>query len=307
MQFPSPLSLSALVEEFNLRKIGDLDLPILGINEINKVRPGDITFVDHPKYYHKALQSPASFILIDSENVDVPEGKCILVTDTPFDVYDALVARYRPRHPLVNTNIHPTALIDPTAVLETNVVVGAHVTIGADTYVRANTFIGEHTVIGARVKIDANTTIGSDAFYFQKQHGAYRQWTTGGRVIIEDDVYIGSSCNIARGVSGDTIIGQGTKLDALIQVGHGVVIGKNCLIASQVGIAGKTTIKDNVTIYGQVGIGQRLTIGENSTILGKTGVTKSLEPNKTYYGYVVTEARAQLKLLANLKKLSDSM
>jgi len=160
-------------------------------------------------------------------------------------------------------------------------------------------------VIGKKVVIQAGAIIGTDAFYFKKSEEGYTPWRSGGRVIIEDDVQIGAGCTINKGVSGDTVIGEGSKLDCQVHIAHGVVLGKNCLLAAQVGIAGKTIVGDNCTFYGQSGIAQSLVIGDGVTLLAKTGVSKDLEGGKTYFGIPAAEAREKYKELAALRQLPD--
>lgn len=304
MRFKKGKAITEISKRFNTRIKGNQDLIATGINEIHKVQKGDITFVDHPKYYNKSLQSAASIIIID-QDVDCPEGKALLIHEDPFSVYDGIVKSERPETPMSAT-IDPSAEIDPTAIIEPGVIIGANVKIGAHSFIRAQVCIHEHTIIGDHVTIQSGCMIGTDAFYYKKIDGQYQKWRSGGRVVIEDHVEIGAACTINKGVSGDTIIGKGTKMDCQVHVGHGVVIGKNCLLAAQVGIGGKTIIGNQVTIYGQVGIGQNLHIGDNCTILGKSGVTKDLEGGKTYFGYPADEARSKYKELATLRQLSKS-
>lgn len=151
--------------------------------------------------------------------------------------------------------------------------------------------------------MQAGALIGTDAFYYKKINGHYHKWRSGGRVIIGNDVEVGAGCTISRGVSGETIIGEGTKLDCQIHIGHGAVIGRHCLIAAQVGIAGKTIIGDHCVIYGQVGIAQNLHIGDHTILLAKSGVSKDLEGGKTYFGVPAGEAREKYKEIAGIKML----
>lgn len=301
MDLPKPIKVSQLAKETNSRLLGNKELMVRGINEIHKVRKGDLTFVDVEKYYQKSLQSDATIILINKE-VEPPPGKALLVCDYPFEVYNSLVDRYRPFTPLTE-RIHPDATIHQSAILEPNVVVGPESSIGAGSYIRANTYIGSHVHIGENVLIGPNSTIGGDAFYFKKSPQGYRKWTTGGRVIIKDNVEIGANCTLDKGVSGDTIIGRGSKLDNLVHIGHGVVLGKNCLLAGQVGISGKTILGDNVTLYGQVGVAQNLTIGDNVVVYAKSGIAKSIPANKTYFGIPAEDFKLKFKELAGLKMI----
>ena len=304
MKFPQPIPVSELATRFQAQVIGDTTLSATGINEIHKVEPGDIAFSDVKKYFEKTLSSPATVILLN-EAVECPPGKVILVVPQPFEAYDSLVREFRPFEPLTEA-ISPRADIPPTAILEPGVVIAANVKIGAYCHIQANTYIGEYTLIGDYVSIGPNSIIGSDAFYYKKQaDGSYQKWRSGGRVLLHDRVDIGAGCTINKGVSGDTIIGEGSKLDCQIHIGHGVVVGKNCLFAAQVGIGGKTIIEDNVVLYGQVGVAQAITIGKGAIVLATSGVSKSLEGGKTYFGAPAEEIREKYKELAALRQLPE--
>lgn len=301
MKLPEPLPVSQLAERIGAELLGASDTLITGINEIHKVRPGDLMFVDNEKYFQPALQSAATVILLHKP-APVPEGKTLLVVSEPFRVYNDLVKQYRPRRPLVDS-IGRGTVIHPSTVLEANVIVGNHVRIGKYCTIQANVTIRDHTVIGDHVTIQSGSIISNDAFYFKRHPDHYEEWRSGGRVVIGDRVNIGAGCTIAKGVSGDTIIGAGSKLDCQVHIGHGAVVGKNCLFAGQVGIGGKTIVGDNVVLYGQVGVAQNLTIGDNVVVLAKSGVSKDLEADRTYFGYPAGEVRLRYRELAAMRHL----
>ena len=301
MQFPTPISVTTLAAQTGARLIGDTTLTATGINEIHKVRAGDVMFVDNKKYYKPALASAASIILIDTE-VACPAGKALLVLDDPFTAYNELIKAHRPFRPQT-VQIDPSAVVHPSAIIEPNVVIGPEVTVGEGSYLQSNVVLQSHVRIGAHCVIQSGSVLGNDAFYF-KNHGAYfEKFRSGGRVIVEDHVDIGAGCTIAKGVSGDTVIGEGSKLDCQVHLGHGVVLGKHCLLAGQVGIGGKTVIGDAVVLYGQVGIAQNLTIGDRAVVLAKSGVSKSLEGGKVYFGSPAGEVKTRYKELAALRHL----
>ena len=303
MKLPYPIPVRELAKKTGATLIGDETLVATGINEIHKVEPGDITFADVAKYFQKALRSEATIIIL-SEPAVCPEGKAILVCGQPFQVYDGLVREFRPFRPL-SAAIAEDAHIHPTAIIEPNTTIAHDVRIGAHSYIQANVYIGEHTVIGEHVTIQAGAIIGSDAFYYKKTDKGYLKWRSGGRVVIEDHVEIGAGCTINKGVSGDTFIGEGTKLDCQVHVGHGAVIGKNCLIAGQVGIGGKTIIEDDVVLYGQVGVIQAVRIGKGAVVLAGAGVSKDLEGGKTYFGSPAEESGVRYRELAALRHLPE--
>jgi UDP-3-O-[3-hydroxymyristoyl] glucosamine N-acyltransferase len=301
MKFPSPVTLKELAELTQTRIIGNGDMLVSGINEIHKVESGDITFVDHPKYYDKALGSSASFVIINRD-VPAPKGKALLFAEDPFSVYIAIVKKFR-TFVASKEAISQTAVIGNGTIIQPGVFIGENVKIGKNCILHSNVSIYDHCEIGDEVIIHANTVIGADAFYFKRRPEGYDKMLSCGRVLIHNRVEIGASCTIDKGVSGDTIIGEGSKLDNQVHVGHDTVIGKNCLFAAQVGIAGVVTIEDDVILWGQVGVQKDLTIGKGAVVLGQSGVPKSIEGGKTYFGSPIQEAREKMKELALMKQM----
>ncbi|URM35769.1 UDP-3-O-(3-hydroxymyristoyl)glucosamine N-acyltransferase [Flavobacterium anhuiense] len=303
MKFPKSHSLQEIANLLNCKFIGDKDFQVLGMNEIHVVEPGDIVFVDHPKYYDKALQSAATIVLINKE-VECPEGKALLISDDPFRDFNILTKHFKPFQ-FANVAIAPSAEIGEGTIIQPNTFVGNHVKIGKNCLIHSNVSIYDHTIIGDNVIIHAGTILGADAFYYKKRPEGFDQLVSGGRVVIEDNVGIGALCTIDKGVTGDTTIGAGSKLDNQVHVGHDTVIGKKCLIASQTGIAGCVIIEDEVTLWGQVGTTSGITIGAKAVVMGQTGVTKSVEGGKSYFGTPIEESREKLKQLANIKKIPE--
>ncbi|RZJ29642.1 MAG: UDP-3-O-(3-hydroxymyristoyl)glucosamine N-acyltransferase [Flavobacterium sp.] len=303
MKFPKQHTLREISEIIGCRFIGDADFPVLGMNEIHVVEPGDIVFVDHPKYYDKALQSAATIVLINKD-VDCPDGKALLISDDPFRDFNKLTRYFRPFQSS-NASISLSAEIGEGTVIQPNTFVGNNVVIGKNCLIHSNVAIYDHTIIGDNVIIHAGTVLGADAFYYKKRAEGFDQLISGGRVIIKDNVGIGALCTIDRGVTGDTIIGEGTKLDNQVHVGHDTVLGKKCLVASQTGIAGCVIIEDEVTLWGQVGTTSGITIGEKAVVMGQTGVTKSIAGGKTYFGTPIEESREKLKQMANVKRIPE--
>ncbi|MFZ4434954.1 MAG: UDP-3-O-(3-hydroxymyristoyl)glucosamine N-acyltransferase [Flavobacterium psychrophilum] len=303
MKFNTTHTLQEIAEIIGCSYVGANDFPVFGMNEIHVVTPGDIVFVDHPKYYDKALQSAATIVLINKE-VECPDGKALLISDDPFQDFNTLTRHFMP-FVSAQAAISATAQIGEGTVIQPNCFVGNHVKIGRNCLIHANVTLYDHTVIGNDVVIHSGTVLGADAFYYKKRPEGYDQLLSGGRVVVEDQVGIGALCTIDKGVTGDTTIGWGTKIDNQVHVGHDTVIGKKCLIASQTGIAGCVIIKDEVTLWGQVGTTSGITIGEKAVILGQTGVTKSVEGGKTYFGTPIEESREKLKQLANIKRIPE--
>ncbi|RZJ55981.1 MAG: UDP-3-O-(3-hydroxymyristoyl)glucosamine N-acyltransferase, partial [Flavobacterium sp.] len=292
MKFPTIQSLKQIATIIDCEYVGDPDFEVHGMNEIHVVGAGDIVFVDHPKYYDKALNSAATIVLINKK-VECPDGKALLISDDPFRDFNKLTRHFRPFQS-ANVSIAESASIGEGTVIQPNVFIGNNVKIGTNCQIHSNVCIYDNTIIGDNVMIHAGSILGADAFYYKKRAEGFDQLLSGGRVIIENNVGIGALCTIDKGVTGDTTIGEGTKLDNQVHVGHDTVIGKKCLVAAQTGIAGCVVIGDEVTLWGQVGTTSGITIGDKAIVMGQTGVSKSIEGGKVYFGTPVEESRDRL-------------
>lgn len=306
MKFPSPVSLKWIAELIDAKLAGNTEASATGINEIHRVEEGDLVFVDHPKYYDKSLNSAASFIIINTETT-IPEGKALLITENPFEAYKKIVAHFRP-FSFAQTMISDKADIDPSAKIFPGVFIADNVRIGKNSIIQPGVYVHEHCNIGDDCFIQSGTVIGSNAFYYNGKKNRevwYEKMPDCGRVIIHDKVEIGANCTIDRGVTSDTTIGRGTKLDNMIHIGHDTVIGENCLLAAGVMIAGATTLGNGVTVWGQVGINKTLHIGDNATILAQSGVGHDLEAGKTYWGVPAEAALSKKKELIWIKRIPE--
>jgi len=304
MRFDKPVSVKWIADFTGAELAGKTDAIATGINEIHKVESGDIVFVDHPKYYDTCINSAATVILINKKT-DFPEGKTLLIVNDPFEAYLQLVNHFRPFNPSAK-NISDTAVIGENTVVMPGAFIGNQVIIGNDCIIYPNVTILDHCVIGNNVVIQAGTVIGSDAFYYNKKTNRdihYKKMNSCGRVVIEDFVELGANCTIDRGVSGDTVIGAGTKIDNLVHIGHDTEVGKNCLFAGQVGIAGATKIEDNVILWGQVGVSKTLTIGNGAVVYAQSGVKDSIAGGKVYFGSPVEDAREKMKEFVWIKRI----
>jgi len=301
MKLPRVYNLKEIADIIGTSYVGPEDFPVTGFNEIHVVENGDIVFVDHPKYYDKALQSNATIVLINKE-VECPEGKALLVSDDPFRDFNKLSNYFNP-FKKANKSFADTAQIGENTIIQPNCFIGNNVTIGDNCTIHPNVVIYDNCIIGNNVIIHAGTSIGAEAFYYKNRPEGYDRLISSGSVIIEDNVDIGSLCTIDRGVSGNTTIKNGAKIDNQVQIGHDTVIGEKCLVASQTGIAGCVVLEDNVTLWGQVGIKSGVTIGEGAVLLAQCGVSKSLKGDKVYWGTPAVESRAKLKELAVVNQL----
>ncbi len=307
MRFPSPVAADWLAKLIDAKLLGNINAFAIGINEIHKVEHGDVCFVDHPKYYDKCLNSAATFIIINNKDVVIPEGKTLLFTDEPFEAYLKIVRHFKP---FVETtkSFSDSAIVGEGSIVMPNAYIGNHVRIGKDCIIHPNVSILDYTEIGDRVIIQSGTVIGSDAFYYNTKKTRpvwYKKMESCGKVVIEDDVEIGASCTIDRGVTAETRICSGTKMDNMIHIGHDTYVGKNCLFAAQVGIAGATIIEDGVTLWGQVGVSKTLTIGANAVILAQSGVASSIEGGKIYFGSPAEDASLKKRELVWIKRIPE--
>lgn len=303
MKFPRQHTLQEIADLIECDHSGPADFPIDGMNEIHMVEKGDIVFVDHPKYYDKALNSRATIVLINQQ-IEPPKGKALLYSDDPFRDFNKLSRIFKP-FKAVEHQVHEEALIGEGTTIQAGAVIANDVVIGKDCKIGPNVVLLNGTRLGDRVIIQANSVIGSDAFYYKKRPGGYDRLLSTGLAILEDDVELGASCTIDRGVSGATTIGKGSKLDNQVHIGHDVTIGPDALFAAQVGVAGCTVIGKSVTLWGQVGVVSGITIGDNTAVLGQAGVSKSLEGKKTYFGTPAEESRKKFRELASVRILPE--
>jgi len=304
MKFSRTYTLKEISNIVDVEIIGNKDIPVLGINEIHMVENGDITFVDHPKYYDKALNSNATIIIINKQ-VDAPEGKALLYTKDPFKAYNKITSTFNP-FIAASASISDSATIGEGTVIQPGAFIGNNVKIGKNCLIHSNVSIYDNIIIGDEVIIHANSVIGGDAYYFQKREDGWHKMHTCGNVILRNKVEIGAVCTIDRGVSRDTIIDEGTKFDNHVQVGHDTHIGKHCLIGAFCAIAGVTVIEDNVLIWARVAINKDLVIKEGATILATSAVDKSLEGNgKVYFGAPAEDVRKKWREMAAIRKLPE--
>lgn len=304
MNFSRPYTASEIAQLTNAKIIGNQKNTFVGMNEIHRIQTGEIVFVDHAKYYKKALNSKATGILINTSAEACPEGKTLFVVTDPFRSFVELGELFKP-FKSSNSSISSTATIHPTAIIQPNVFIGNDVTIGENSIIHSGVSIYDGCTIGNHVIIHANTSIGADAFYYKNRGSHFEKLHSCGSVIIEDQVELGALCSIDKGVSSNTVIGKGTKIDAQVHIGHDTVIGENCLIAAHVGIAGCVQIHEKVTIWGQVGVKSDVTLGAGCIVLAQSGVGMDLEPGKTYFGSPCIEARAKMKEIATIRNLAQ--
>jgi UDP-3-O-[3-hydroxymyristoyl] glucosamine N-acyltransferase len=306
---------------------GDGDVIINGVAGIREAGPGSVTFLANPRYDAFLRTTCASAII-------VPRGtshptKPLVFADNPYLTFIRAVEFFVPNRNVQVPGIHPTAVIAHTAKIGSGVHVGPHVviedgvTIGNGSTVLAGAFLGrdseigeasliypnvtirEETKIGSRVIVHSGAVIGSDGFGFVREGDVYRKVPQIGNVVVKDDVEIGANVTIDRATTGTTLVGKGTKIDNLVQIGHNVVIGDNCILVAQVGIGGSTQLGTGVTMAGQAGAVGHIKIGDGATVAAQGGVHKSIEAGLTVSGYPAREHTLANKIYASLLKLPD--
>lgn len=322
------MTLNEIAKEFNCKIIGNGNVEIKGIAEIQKAREGNLTFLTNPKYRKFLKETKASAVLTGKpiEGLEIPQ----LVCSEPYVVFAKLLQRFY-KEELPEPGISQKASISEEVTLGEGVYIGDFAVIGKGTvlednvYIFPNVYIGkncrigkgtvifpnvtiyDNTEIGSFVRIHSGTVIGSDGFgyaFSQSEKKIYKIPQVG-KVIVEDFVEIGANSTIDRGTLGETVIGEGTKIDNLVQIGHNVRIGKYCFIVSQVGISGSTKIGDFVTLAGKVGVAGHIEIGDNVTVAAKSGVTKSLKKSGIYAGFPAKPYSEWRKIQALIDKLPE--
>lgn len=303
MKFDREYTLREIADLINCKFVGNEDHKISGINEIHRVEPGDIVFVDHPKYYDKALKSAATTILIDKE-VEAPEGKALLISEAPFDDFNRITRHFMPTV-FQMASIGENTIIDESAQLYPNVVIGHNCSIGKNVVIYSGAVIGNNCILEDDTVVGPNSVIGHYAFYYKKKSSGYDRMHTCGGVILKNRVEIGALCTIDAGVTAMTEIGEGTKIDNQVHIGHDTIVGKNCLLAANVGLAGCVNVEDNVTLWGQVGCASDITIGEGAIVLAQSGIAKSLPGGRTYFGSPCGEVKTKFREMAAVRKLPE--
>lgn len=297
----TPTSLKEIASIIQAEFIGNENHLITGFNEIHCVTIGDVVFVDHPKYYTKALTSAATTIIINKK-IDCPEGKALIIHEEPFTAFNQLTQHFQPKYYSLQP-ISPSSKIGSNTIIMPGCFIGNNVIIGDNCILHPNVVVYDNCEIGNNVIIHAGTIIGSDGFYFKNRKTHFEQLQTCGRVLIKDNVHIGANCTFDKGVTADTIIGKGTIIDNLVHIAHDVTIGEMCLFAANVAIAGVCKIGDHVTMWGQVGISSDITIGDGATIQAQSGVGENVPAGKVFFGTPAYDARSKMKEVFAVKQL----
>lgn len=332
---PTPQPLARIIEATGAKAAdgADLALTISGVAPLDRGEPGDIVFLDNAKYAGDLAKTKATACFVSAKYAtQLPEGVVALVTPQPYKAFAQVLALLypsakRPQSVFGTVGIAPGAFIHPTARMEADVtvdpgaiigpgaeigsgslicagaVIGPEVRIGRDCVVASNATV-QHALIGNRVIIHPGVSIGQDGFGFAMGPGGHLKVPQVGRVIIQDDVEIGANTTIDRGANRDTVIGEGTKIDNLVQIAHNVTIGRHCVIVSQVGISGSTVLQDYAVLGGQAGIAGHLTIGMGAQIAAKTGLMSDVPPGEKWGGIPGRPGKQWFREVATLTRLA---
>jgi UDP-3-O-[3-hydroxymyristoyl] glucosamine N-acyltransferase len=321
------VKLKDLAERLGCRLEGDGETEILRVAGIEHAQPGDLTFLANPKYEAALPTTRASAVLLREE---APPAPCaVLRSRDPYLAFARAVGVFAPAwrpapgvHPLAAVasearlgrdvsigafvSIGEGAVIGDNTVIFPNVTIGPGVQVGADCVIHSNVSIRERVNVGSRVILQNGVVLGSDGYGFVRRgDGTHEKIPQIATVVIEDDVELGANTTVDRPAVGETRIRAGTKIDNLVQIGHGVSVGRNVLMAAQVGIAGSTDVEDDVIFGGQVGVGGHLTIGRGTVAVGQSGVTNSLAPGAMVAGYPAIDSREWRKASVVFKRLPE--
>ncbi len=306
--------------------LGDGALTITGFARADLAKPGDLTFAENEKYFARALQSPASAILVGGGFSSA--AKTLIRVANPRVAFAKVLPLFFPERAFA-AGIHSTALVadsaevDPTAHVGPYVVVGERVRVGPRCVLEGGNYVGNDCTLGedshlfprvtlyprshlgARVRLHAGVVIGADGFGYVFDAGRHLKVTQIGSVIIQDDVEIGANSTVDRGALGPTVIGKGTKIDNLVQIAHNVVTGEHCILVSQVGVSGSTTLGNYVTLAGQVGLVGHLKLGDRVTVGGKSGVMHNIPAGESWFGYPAQPDRKAKRMIVARDRVPD--
>jgi UDP-3-O-[3-hydroxymyristoyl] glucosamine N-acyltransferase len=304
--------LKELAERLGAQLQGDGNVEITGVGTLDDATPSQVSFLANRRYANKLRTTRAGAVCVAPNTAD-DRLNLLKVKDPYFAFQQAVVLLVGHRkHPF--TGIHPQAFVDPTATVGQGSVlypfsyVGPRARLGRDCILYPGACVYDDCVLGDRVILQANAVVGMDGYGFATHDGVHHKIPQVGNAVLEDDVELGAGANVARAMTGSTVIGKGSKLGDLVTVGHNAKIGPHALLVAQVGIAGSTVIGHHATFAGQVGVAGHLTIGDNVTVGGQGGVTGDVESGAILLGSPAIpyqQARRAYTALGNLPELIE--
>jgi len=307
---------------------GGLDSSFTGMAALDAAGPQDVGFLGNEKYFGQFEQTKAGAVIVPRGVTGGPAGAALIAVDNPTLAFSTVVRHFAAANRAFTPGVSPQAFVDPSAVIDPaktrvhpgavimagatvgdgceigpNSVIGENAVLGRDCQLMANSTVRERCVLGDRVILQPGAVIGSDGYGYELVDGRHVKIDQVGIVEIHDDVEIGANTTIDRARFGKTVIGEGTKIDNLVQIGHNCVIGKHCLIVALCGVSGSTRLGDYVTMAGQAAAGGHVTIGDKATIAGRTGVTTNLPGGEVYAGFPALPFREEMKIRASVRRL----
>jgi UDP-3-O-[3-hydroxymyristoyl] glucosamine N-acyltransferase len=325
------VTLGELARRLDCPVEGDAAIEIRRVAKIDEAGPGDLTFLANPKYASKLATTRASAVIMNGDGASPHEAApcAVIRSGSPYLTFARaaqVLSPEKPPAPGIHSHavVAPDATVDPSAtigalavigagsavgartIVHPHAVIGDGATVGADCIIHAHVSIRERCVLGDRVIVQNGAVVGSDGYGFaQRPDGSHEKIPQTAPVMIEDDVEIGANTTIDRPAMGETRIKAGTKIDNLVQIGHGVVLGRHVLLAAQVGIAGSTVVGDHVVFGGQVGVGGHLTIGDRARAVGQSGITNSVDAGAFVSGYPAIDNSEWRRSSAVFRKLPE--
>jgi UDP-3-O-[3-hydroxymyristoyl] glucosamine N-acyltransferase len=325
----SAAEIAAIVQPKSTR--GATDATIRGIAALREAVVGDLSFLGNPKYKPDVAQSRASVVLLPADHVGEPHpNQLFLLVENPSVALARLCSRIEQSlWPKPAPGIHPSAVVDASARvaatatvgplcvveagaaigegvhLQAQVFVGRNAVVGEDSWLMPGTILAAETVLGRRVRLQPNVVLGSDGFGYEFVQGRHEKVPQVGHVLVGDDVEIGAGTTIDRARFSRTVVGEGTKVDNLVQIAHNVVIGRHCLICAQAGISGSTTLQDYVVLGGQVGLAGHITLGKGTKVGAQSGVNGDTEPGSFLNGTPAINYTLERRLVVLYRKLPE--
>ena len=321
-EIASPLSLGRIAEiaSAELSAGCDPELRITDVAPLDRAGPDHVSFLNNKRYLPSLAESQAGACIIETAMASrAPPGMALLVTSSPYKAYALVAQAFHPKR-AARARIHPTALVDPTAELGESVSLGAYCVVGARAKIGAGCRIGaqvviedgveigaateigagaslSHCLVGGKCQIHAGVRIGNRGFGFALDPDGYVDVPQLGRVIIGDEVEIGANATIDRGAGPDTVIGDGARIDNLVQIGHNVQLGRGCVLVAQSGVAGSAKLEDHVMIGAQGGVAGHLTMGKGSSLAAKSGLMRNVPPGVSVCGLPAIPIRDFFRLV----------
>ena len=311
---------------------GDSASKIHGFASLREAEAGDLTFYYDSRYHKQFMETAATAAFVPSDATQFPENVTCIGVPNPSQAFEVVVEKFGLQPVPFKAGIHPAASIGkdvvinpervsvgPGAVIDDRARIGDGVTIGANAYVGPDVRIGKDSflhpnatvlqacLLGERVIIHSSAVIGSDGFGYVFEKGRHRKIRQAGIVQIDNDVEVGAATTIDRARFGRTWIGEGTKIDNLVQIAHNVIIGKHCILVSQTGIAGSAVLEDYVVAAAQVGIAGHVTIGRQATLAGRSGVLKDLPGGQTYLGFPALPIQEEQRMRVHIRRLPKTL